>query len=108
MVQRAIRRLLETSGLTVLEASNGREALEVLERHSVHMIVTDLRMPLMNGLELLDELDQSGARTDIQTVIYSAECPPRIPAGAIYIPKPKTDLLLAAVHDALGRPGATP
>lgn len=34
-------------------ANSGQEALEVLEGNQVHIIVTDMRMPEMNGLELL-------------------------------------------------------
>jgi len=36
-----------------LFASSGKEALEILEREEVHIIVTDMRMPGMSGIELL-------------------------------------------------------
>lgn len=41
------------SGFRVLEASNGREALDVLDREPVSLVFTDLRMPVMDGVELL-------------------------------------------------------
>ena len=36
-----------------LFATSGKEALEILEKNEVHIIVTDMRMPEMSGLELL-------------------------------------------------------
>lgn len=36
-----------------LFAISGKEALEILEKNEIHVIVTDMRMPEMNGLELL-------------------------------------------------------
>jgi CheY-like chemotaxis protein len=41
------------SGFRVLEASNGLEALEVLAKEPVSLVFTDLRMPTMDGIELL-------------------------------------------------------
>jgi CheY-like chemotaxis protein len=41
------------AGFRVLEASNGLEALETLGREPVSLVFTDLRMPVMDGIELL-------------------------------------------------------
>ena len=41
------------AGFRVLEASNGLEALEVLGKEPVSLVFTDLRMPVMDGIELL-------------------------------------------------------
>jgi CheY-like chemotaxis protein len=41
------------AGFRVLEASNGQEALEVLGKEPVSLVFTDLRMPTMDGIELL-------------------------------------------------------
>jgi two-component system response regulator HydG len=48
-----LREILEPAGLEVHEASDGAEALERLEREVFHLVVTDLRMPRMDGMELL-------------------------------------------------------
>ncbi|MBD8068723.1 response regulator [Bacillus sp. PS06] len=37
------------------EASNGKEALNILEEHNIDVILTDIRMPLMNGIEFFIE-----------------------------------------------------
>jgi DNA-binding NtrC family response regulator len=39
--------------LNVLIAQNGRDALEVLSRNSVDVIISDINMPIMNGLEFI-------------------------------------------------------
>jgi DNA-binding NtrC family response regulator len=49
----ALRRGLQDEPYHTLFAHSGREASEVLVRSPVHVIVTDIRMPQMNGLELL-------------------------------------------------------
>src|SRR5688500_186654 len=57
-VAAASRRALERAGYVVLSASNGREALEVAERHRerIDLLVTDLVMPEMGGRELARRL----------------------------------------------------
>jgi signal transduction histidine kinase/AmiR/NasT family two-component response regulator len=49
--QKIAARILEKEGHQVLAAWNGREALEVLERESVDVIIMDVHMPEMDGLE---------------------------------------------------------
>lgn len=43
----------------VLEAANGREALELLATHPVDLVLSDIQMPVMSGLELLAEVRKS-------------------------------------------------
>ena len=47
--------LMRGDGFQCIEAGNGVEALEQLERHPVTLVLSDLRMPKMDGLELLRE-----------------------------------------------------
>jgi len=56
-VRYALRAILEDDGdVEVCEAANGIEALEVLRGRPVQLVITDLQMPRMGGLELLDAL----------------------------------------------------
>jgi two-component system chemotaxis response regulator CheY len=60
MMRAVIKRALQQTNLdigVVLEASHGREALEVLDREPVDAVLTDINMPVMNGIELLREID---------------------------------------------------
>jgi PAS domain S-box-containing protein len=51
MNQRLIARFLEKMGHTVMLALNGQEALDLLQLHSFDLVVMDMRMPVMDGVE---------------------------------------------------------
>jgi len=50
---RALGKLLTRNGYSVLSAGDGEEALKILRQDEVHLVVTDLVMPKMGGLDLL-------------------------------------------------------
>jgi len=52
----AYSRIFKNDGLELYFANNAQDALEKLEQNSVHLVITDYRMPGMNGLELLEEI----------------------------------------------------
>jgi CheY-like chemotaxis protein len=47
---------LEEEGPTVFQAGNGREALALLTTNSVDFVISDIKMPQMNGMELLEAI----------------------------------------------------
>jgi two-component system cell cycle sensor histidine kinase/response regulator CckA len=57
VVRKYVRQILERQGYTVLEASNGREALEIAQLHRgpIHLLLTDIVMPEMGGVDLVAE-----------------------------------------------------
>ena len=59
------RALNRTGGFTVIPAEHGRHALELLATHPVDAILTDLQMPVMDGLTLLAELFEQGIQLPI-------------------------------------------
>jgi two-component system NtrC family response regulator len=52
--------MLEQLGYRTLTATNGREALDILARDGVDLVLCDLRMPVMGGKELLAEMNHRG------------------------------------------------
>ena len=54
-VRMVLRALLEEPDVEVLEAGDGLEALEVLGQENVDLVLTDCKMPNMNGIELMRE-----------------------------------------------------
>lgn len=55
-ILKAVQRLLRSEPWTVLTASRGAEALELLDRHPCQVVVTDQRMPEMSGVDLLSSV----------------------------------------------------
>ena len=107
-VRRIARRILERNGYTVLEASNGAEALRILERRQepIALVLTDLVMPEMGGRELASKLRivsptsrvlfMSGYTED--AVLRQSVMEP----GAVFLDKPFTfDTLIRKVREAL-------
>ncbi len=71
-----IVRTLRVSGLPVassVEAGNGREALELLERETVDLALVDLNMPVMGGEELIDRLRLNPATAHMRVVVVSSD-----------------------------------
>jgi CheY-like chemotaxis protein len=60
----------------VLTAGNGKEALEILELKTIDLVVTDLKMPVMDGVELLAHM--SAIYPSIPAITVSAFCTPKI------------------------------
>ena len=59
--------------LKIAEASSGFEALRLLPRESYDLIVTDINMPDINGLELVSFVKTSAAYRSIPLIIISTE-----------------------------------
>ncbi|MEJ2539456.1 MAG: response regulator [Gemmatimonadota bacterium] len=53
-----LRHVLELSGLDVVMAENGEEALDLIRTTSPDLVVTDLRMPGINGVQMVQQLKQ--------------------------------------------------
>lgn len=71
-----VRRAATLSGLAfeaILEAGDGREALEVLERVEVDAVFTDINMPGMNGVELLQRMAAQQRWDRVLRVIISTD-----------------------------------
>ncbi|OYZ18380.1 MAG: hypothetical protein B7Y39_13740 [Bdellovibrio sp. 28-41-41] len=56
-----IREQLDGAGYNVLEAANGQIALKIIADQQVDLIITDIDMPIKNGLELLEEVKRDNA-----------------------------------------------
>lgn len=69
--RRMIRKFLQVDGYEILEASNGREGLEMVHKHQPNCVLADILMPEMNGFEFLQALQDEQLK--IPTIIISAD-----------------------------------
>jgi len=75
-IRKILVRVLSQTGLTlgqVLEASDGQEALRLLETHQFALILSDINMPNMDGLQLLRVLRGSDAWREVPVVMITTE-----------------------------------
>ncbi len=101
-----LERNLAKHGFTVMTALDAREAMAILERSSVDLLITDVRMPGMNGLELLRHVRETFPDTQVMLITGYATIEGAVEAmktGAEeYLSKPfTTEELLAAVGRVL-------
>jgi CheY-like chemotaxis protein len=68
-----IHRFLERSGFSVVAAGNGREALACLETQRVDLMLTDLMMPEISGIELIQTVRQTSALLPIIAMSADAD-----------------------------------
>lgn len=75
-MRKVIRKAVGLSGFDLgdcWEAGDGREALEMIGSHFVDLILTDLNMPGMNGLEMLRELRKDEIHGNLPVVLITTE-----------------------------------
>jgi two-component system chemotaxis response regulator CheY len=75
LIKRVIR-LTQLPVAEVVEAANGAEALRVLETQEINLLLTDVNMPGMNGVELLREIARQARWPDLVRVIISTDGSP--------------------------------
>lgn len=100
-VQRIISRSLTEAGYTVVIASNGEEAIEMIKRYSPALVTIDMNLPDTKGAFLLEIIKNKFAEFNIKTIFISAvtnrnEIKSVLSRGAdYYLIKPfkKSDLL---------------
>lgn len=73
---RAYIKTLLRSQFRILTATNGVDALEILAKEKVDVILTDLMMPVMDGFELMDQLLSNNNFKKIPVIIISARNSP--------------------------------
>ena len=71
-----IKKIVTISGFQMdqcFEAGNGKEAMEVLSESWIDIIISDINMPEVNGLELLDQLRKNETLKEIPVIMITTE-----------------------------------
>ncbi|MEK6775550.1 MAG: sigma-54 dependent transcriptional regulator [bacterium] len=103
-MRRMLSQTLRAEGYHVIEAKDGKEALDIFRSNWVDLILTDLQMPEMDGIDLLREIKEEGAPVIIMTAYGTIErAVEAMKLGALdFITKPfDTEHLLIIVKRAL-------
>ena len=109
VVRASLAAYLEDSGFSVLQASNGVQGLQMFEQEQPDLIICDLRMPQMSGLELIRQVAQRSAQTPVIVISGAGVMSDVVEAlrlgAADYLIKPLEDLAVLehSVHRALDR-----
>jgi two-component system chemotaxis response regulator CheY len=104
--------LEEMTGMQVSEAASGFDALRILPRERFDLLLVDINMPNINGLELISFIRRSETHRDTPLLIISTEASERdrqraMTLGATgFLPKPFTAEALADAVRGLGKPPA--
>ncbi len=67
-----LKRILEKSNYEVYTAQNGKEALEVMKRENISLVLLDIGMPILDGLGVLDVKKQEISIKNIPVIMVSA------------------------------------
>ncbi len=104
--RRMIRKAFKDTDHLILEASNGKECLEMLKIHSPDCMILDLLMPELDGFGVLEALKQQGSK--IPVIVLSADIQDSIrqqclDLGAVMMLKkpPKGSQILDAIEQAI-------
>ncbi|UTW08249.1 two-component system response regulator RssB [Pseudomonas benzenivorans] len=109
VVRASLAAYLEDSGFNVLQATNGLQGLEVFQREQPDLVVCDLRMPQVDGLELIRRINALEVETPIIVVSGAGVMTDAVEAlrlgAADYLIKPLEDLAVLehSVRRALDR-----
>lgn len=70
--RRSMARFIRSLGHVVIECGHGGEALEVIGGEPVHLVLSDIRMPVIDGHELLRRIKGSPEMQDIVVILFTA------------------------------------
>jgi two-component system chemotaxis response regulator CheY len=108
-IRQMVKLTLSKAGYEVTEANDGADGLRKAQSSQVDMVVTDLNMPIMNGLGLIRELRKLAAYRGVPILFLTTESDPEMKkqakaAGATgWITKPfQQDQLIAVIKKVLG------
>jgi two-component system chemotaxis response regulator CheY len=108
-IRQSIKLTLQGAGYQVVEAADGREGLAKAQAGGIHMVLTDLNMPNMDGISMIRELRTLPVGKGLPIVFLTTESDPgkkneaRAAGATAWIVKPfQPEQLLAVVKKVLG------
>ena len=103
-LREVLAQALEWSGYRVLQAYHGRHALQLVDRERPDLVISDVMMPLVGGIELCQRLKADPATAAIPVILMSAagaHVAQDAPADAVVVKPFDLDALDSLVHRLL-------
>lgn len=108
-IQKLLQRFCEWNGCQVRLAADGREALNAIQEVYPDILITDMNMPEMDGIELLERLAKTGSMPPL-TILFSGYITESIEKRALacgvsaVLPKTAIDELFEVIEKAVAKP----
>lgn len=67
----AYAQVLKSTGIKLLRAYDGQEALDILQNETPDIVLLDLRMPVMDGITFLKKLEPRSTMPDTKIIVFS-------------------------------------
>ncbi len=64
---------LKQSGFEIIKAHNGQEALDIMAKERIDLVLTDIMMPVMDGFELAKNLKANPATVNVPVIFLTAK-----------------------------------
>lgn len=104
-----VRLALERAGYAVMEADDGLRALAVLEHATPNLVLLDVNLPRMNGVQFVDALEKRGVQRPFGLIAMSGAIDARSSPAKWFLSKPiDVALLLQVVGEFCGRGAVAP
>lgn len=72
-IRQQVSRALEAAGFGVVEAGDGLEGLERVADGNVSLVILDVNMPLLNGIDMLERMKQDPKTKDVPVLMLTTE-----------------------------------
>lgn len=103
-----LRHTLSGAGFEVIQAEDGQQGLDLLRNESVDLVITDINMPVMDGIEFIRNVRASGVHSSLPILILTTESSQekrdqgRAAGGTGWIVKPfDPEKLISVIHRVL-------
>lgn len=64
---------LTNAGFEVLQAEDGKQGLEILDREKIDVVITDIDLPVLNGIQFITEVRKSGGHQSLPILILTTQ-----------------------------------
>lgn len=95
-----VKSLVETKGYAADTAENGAQGVEVFEKMHPDLVIADINMPVMNGIDMIKALRTKQERATVPVIVLTTETSPTIKqklrdvGASAWIAKPYDDSVL--------------